>query len=208
MDVHKICDVIKPIFDKYQNEEFVEMEFRLGKFNGSFFDVDVGIQNYNRILRGLKMHSGWEKVISSKMEVYYRDSDNLRISIDENTDETINVKKERVHTENFNNIKNTPYDVRFSVSKEIPLSENFECNGDMDKKKMKERVSFVRKNLSIDVTKCTGGTDDIDEENESTYQIEFEIVVPKNLKNIDELFNIIHKYFHSININRIKRINK
>jgi hypothetical protein len=193
MDVHKICDVIKPIFDKYQNEEFVEMEFRLGKFNGSFFDVDVGIQNYNRILRGLKMHSGWEKVISSKMEVYYRDSDNLRISIDENTDETINVKKERVHTENFNNIKNTPYDVRFSVSKEIPLSENFECNGDMDKKKMKERVSFVRKNLSIDVTKCTGGTDDIDEENESTYQIEFEIVVPKNLKNIDELFNIIHK---------------
>ena len=36
MDVHKICDVIKPIFDKYQNEEFVEMEFRLGKFNGSF----------------------------------------------------------------------------------------------------------------------------------------------------------------------------
>ena len=58
---------------------------------------------------------------------------------------------------------------------------------------MKERVSFVRKNLSIDVTKCTGGTDDIDEENESTYQIEFEIVVPKNLKNIDELFNIIYK---------------
>ena len=193
MNVHKICDVIKPIFDKYQNEEFVEMEFRLGKFNGSFFDVDVGIQNYNKILQGLKMYSGWEKVISSKMEVYYRDSDNLRISIDENTDETINVKKERVHTENFNNIKNTPYDVRFSVSKEIPLGENFEYDGDMDKKKMKERVSFVRKNLSIDVTKCTGGTDDIDEENESTYQIEFEIVVPKNLKNIDELFNIIYK---------------
>ena len=193
MDVHKICDVIKPIFDKYQNEEFVEMEFRLGKFNGSFFDVDVGIQNYNRILQGLKMYSGWEKVISSKMEVYYRDSDNLRISIDENTDETINVKKERVHTENFNNLKNTPYDIRFSVSKEIPLGENFECDGDMDKKKMKERVSFVRKNLSIDVTKCTGGSDDIDEENESTYQIEFEIVVPKNVKNIDELFNIIYK---------------
>lgn len=193
MDVNKICDVIKPIFDKYQNEEFVEMEFRLGKFNGSFFDVDVGIQNYNKILQGLKMYSGWEKVISSKMEVYYRDSDNLRISIDENTDETINVKKERIHTENFNNLKNTPYDVRFSVSKEIPLGENFECDGDMDKKKMKERVSFVRKNLSIDVTKCTGGTDDIDEENESTYQIEFEIVVPKNLKNIDELFNIIYK---------------
>ena len=135
MDVHKICDVIKPIFDKYQNEEFVEMEFRLGKFNGSFFDVDVGIQNYNKILQGLKMYSGWEKVISSKMEVYYRDSDNLRISIDENTDETINVKKERIHTENFNNLKNTPYDVRFSVSKEIPLGENFECDGDMDKKK-------------------------------------------------------------------------
>ena len=142
MDVHKICDVIKPIFDKYQNEEFVEMEFRLGKFNGSFFDVDVGIQNYNKILQGLKMYSGWEKVISSKMEVYYRDSDNLRISIDENTDETINVKKERIHTENFNNLKNTPYDVRFSVSKEIPLGENFECDGDMDKKKMKERVSL------------------------------------------------------------------
>jgi hypothetical protein len=193
MDVHKICDVIKPIFDKYQNEEFVEMEFRLGKFNGSFFDVDVGIQNYNRILQGLKMYSGWEKVISSKMEVYYRDSDNLRISIDENTDETINVKKERVHTENFNNLKNTPYDIRFSVSKEIPLGENFECDGDMDKKKMKERVSFVRKNLSIDVTKCTGGSDDIDDENESTYQIEFEIVFPKNVKNIDELFNFIYK---------------
>jgi hypothetical protein len=37
MNVHKICDVIEPVFEQNKNEEHIEMEFRLGKYNGTFF---------------------------------------------------------------------------------------------------------------------------------------------------------------------------
>ena len=46
MNVHKICDTVQPILDKHKNEEYVEMEFRLGKYNGTFFDTNIGEKMY------------------------------------------------------------------------------------------------------------------------------------------------------------------
>lgn len=88
-------------------------------------------------------------------------------------------------------MKGTPYDVRFSVSKEIPLPED--TARDMDKKKTKKRMSFIRKNLSIDMTICIGDSHDMDAEDPVVYQIEFEIVDPTRVQTKDEMFNIIHK---------------
>ena len=66
MDVHKICDVIKPIVDKYKDEENIEMEFRLGRFNGLFFDTNVGSNTYVDIIKGLGEYSGWERIVETK----------------------------------------------------------------------------------------------------------------------------------------------
>lgn len=191
MDVHKLCDKVYPIVTAYKDEPYMEIEMRLGKFNGKMFDTNVGKATFDRVMTGLQKYMGWEKVIGTKHEVFYRESDDVRISVDEATgDETI-MRKERIKQEDFKKIKGTPYDVRFSVSKETPMPQD--TNRDMDKKKTKQRVSFIRKNLSIDMTICIGDMHDMDAEDPMTYQIEFEIVDPKLVQTKDEMFNIIHK---------------
>ena len=63
----------------------------------------------------------------------------------------------------------------------------------MDRKRSKYRHSFVRKNLSIDMTVSSGDNADMDSEDASSYQIELEIVKPSDVNSYNELFNILHK---------------
>jgi hypothetical protein len=191
MEVHKLCDKLYPLVQKYKDEAHVELEMRLGKFNGKMFDTNVGKETFNKVMMGLQKYTGWEKVIGSQHEIFYKESDGTRISIDEDSGAEEIVRKERIKNEDFKKIKGTPYDVRFSISKEIPLPED--TNRDMDKKKLKKRMSFIRKNLSIDMTMCEGDFHDKDSEDPVMYQIEFEIIDPTRVQTKDELFNIIHK---------------
>ena len=191
MDVHKLCDKIWPLVQTYKDEPHVELEMRLGKFNGKMFDTSLGQETFNRVTIGLQRYMGWEQVRGTEHEVFYRESDGVRISVDESSGEETIVRKERVKNEDFKKLKGTPYDVRFSVSKEHPMPED--TNRDMDKKKTKKRMSFIRKNLSIDMTICSGDSHDMDVEEPMSYQIEFEIVDPTRIQTRDEMFNIIHK---------------
>jgi hypothetical protein len=191
MEVHKLCDKIFPLVQKHKNDPHVELEMRLGKFNGKMFDTNVGKATFDRVILGLQKYTGWEKVIGTEHEVFYRETDGTRISVDEATGTEVIVRKERVKNEDFKKMKGTPYDVRFSVSKEIPLPED--TNRDMDKKKTKKRVSFIRKNLSIDMTICVGDSHDMDAEDAMVYQIEFEIIDPTRVLTKDDMFNTIHK---------------
>jgi hypothetical protein len=198
MNVHKICDAVKPLLDKYQNEEYIEMEFRVGKFNGTFFDTNVGEKNYKSILDGLYKYNGWESINSGTSEVYFRSEDKTRLTIDESTgDETI-VRKESVHKEDFKQSGEIPYDIRFGISRETPIEDD--GNSTFTSKKIKHRTSFIRKNLSIDMTVCTGTMEDMDSEESTVYQIEFEIIDPRKVDNLDALFNIIHKIKNLFNI--------
>jgi hypothetical protein len=191
MNVHKICDTIEPILNTFKDEEYVEMEFRLGKYNGTFFDTNIGEKMYIDFMKGLNKYTGWERIETSQTDVFYREKDNLRISIDESTNEETIVRKERVHVEDFKQLKDTPFDIRFCVSKEIPQEHDYES--EMDCKKTKTRTSYIRKNVSIDMTSVSGGAQDMDSEDPYTYQIEFEIIKPQNVEDKDTLFNIIHK---------------
>ena len=190
MNVQKVFDTIQPIFEKYQHEEHIEFEMRLGKFNCGVFDTDVSKEKFEFMMDGLKKYTGWEKILSTNEEVYYRENDNLRISIDEDAETETIIHKETIHKENFSKLKNTPYDLRFSVSREVPVEQ---YDGEMDKKKTKERTSFIRKNLSIDLTVVTGESEDMDSEESTTYQVEFEIIDPKKVEDDEKLLNIIHK---------------
>ena len=69
------------------------------------------------------------------------------------------VQKINVIKEDF---KCNPIDVRFSVPREIPTFGEYE----MDRKRNKTRHSFVRKNLSIDMTISSGDGVDMDSEEE------------------------------------------
>jgi len=198
MNVHKVCDTIEPIFNKYKDDEHVEMEMRLGKYNGKFFDTNIGEKMYISLMKGLNKYDGWERIETSQTEVFYREKDNLRITIDESTNEETVIRKERVHVEDFKQLEGTPFDIRFCVSKELPIEHDYDS--EMDCKKTKTRTSYIRKNLSIDMTSIIGGAQDMDSEDPFTYQVEFEIIKPENVEDKNTLFNIIHKIKDVFNI--------
>ena len=58
-------------------------------------------------------------------------------------------------------------------------------------KKTKRRMSFIRKNLSIDMTVVEGDVEDLDTEDPNSYQVELEIIDPSLVKDDNELFNIL-----------------
>jgi len=191
MNVRAITDTLFPIIEKHRDDEHVELEFRLGKFNGNMFDTNVGKSTFDVIMSGLSKYNGWDKIIGTEQEVFYRDSDGLRISTDRATGDEEIIKKERILNRDFKQSSNVPFDIRCSVSKEIPMPEDIDR--EMDKKKVKQRVSFLRKNVSIDITIVTGDSHDMDTEDPMTYQIEFEIINPSTVVSKDDLFKILYK---------------
>ncbi len=186
MDTKSITEKVKDLFELHKNEEHIEVEIRLGKHNGSLFDTNVGKETFERVLKGLKKYNGWESAKTTTTDVYYDDTNGIRISSDENTGEQVMVQKINVVKQDF---KFEPLDVRFSISREIPTFGQY----DMDRKRSKLRHSFVRKNLSIDMTISTGDSVDMDSEDASYYKIELEINKPGDVTSHDQLFNILHK---------------
>jgi hypothetical protein len=181
-----LTERVLPIFEAHKNEEDIEIEIRLGKHNGSLFDTNVGKDTWKRVLGGLKKYDGWESVKTTTADVYYNDANNVRITCDEESGEQTMIQKISVIKEDF---KRDPLDVRFCVAREIPTSGEYE----MDRKRSKTRHSFVRKNLSIDMTISSGDNVDMDSEEEAMYQIEMEIVKPSDVDSIYKFQNILQK---------------
>ena len=186
MDIKHITDTILPTFEALKAEENIEVEIRLGKHNGSLFDTNVGRDTWERTLKGLKNYDGWESTNYTESDVYYNDNSNVRITSNEDTGEQTMIQKISVVKEDF---KCEPLDVRVCIAREIPISGEYE----MDRKRTKVRHSFVRKNLSIDMTISSGDNVDMDSEEEASYQIELEIVKPGDVDSVYKLFNIINK---------------
>lgn len=186
MDTKSITEKIKDVFETHKNEEHIEVEIRLGKHNGSLFDTNVGKETFERVLKGLRKYNGWEETKTTSTDVFYDDTNGIRITSDEDTGEQVMIQKIKVVKEDF---KYEPLDVRFSISREIPTHGSY----DMDRKRSKYRHSFIRKNLSIDMTVSSGDSVDMDSEDASSYQIELEIIKPSDVGSYNELFNILHK---------------
>ena len=185
MDVHKLCDAIKPIVDKYKDEENIEMEFRLGRFNGTFFDTNIGDKTYADFIRGFSSYTGWETIEENTYDVYSREDNNIRLTIDNKTGEETLIKKERLENIDFKNLNKSPFDIRFSVSRETPINDEEYDNNEWHRNIKKERCSYIRKNLSIDRTVTAGETLDKDSEVSTIYQLELEIIDPKKVNDID-----------------------
>jgi hypothetical protein len=188
MDIQKIVDRTLPHFERHNDEEHIEVEIRLGKFNGTFFDTNVGKDAFDRILMGLREYKEWERVQSSACDVFYHDAGGIRLSVDDATGEQTMVQKQKILNEDFQEFS-APLDVRFSIAREIPVTGEYE----MDRKRTKHRQSFVRKNLSIDMTISSGDVVDKDAEDPNHYQIELEIVDPGKVGCQEEFYNILWK---------------
>ena len=183
-----LFNLVKPHFDRHQGTVNVEFELRLGKVNNKMFDTNVGEETFFRIMEALEKYGAWEDVKKSHTSVYYKDS--TRIIVDEDTDETVAMIKKPIIKENLV-LEGRPLDVRFAVSTENTIED---ADADvMDFVRVKKRTSYIRKNLSIDMTIVSGQSDDPDDENEHRYEIEMEIIDPQRVHNDNDLYNIIHK---------------
>ena len=178
----------KPIFDANKGKKHVEFEIRFGQINNDMFVTNVGKDRFEKVMKAMKSYSGWEDVVESSTSVYYRGES--RMSIDDDTEEATNVKKSKV-AKIDHRIPDEPLDVRFCASIEQPIEPS--DDEVMDYVRCKKRISFVRKNLSIDMTVVTGQPDDLDDEEEETYEIELEIVDPSKVQSDNHFFNIIYK---------------
>lgn len=190
-----IYNKVKPIFDAHRKLPSVEIEIRLGRINGSMFDTDIGKDNFRMLLDGLTAYDGWEKVVNTQTSVYQ--SGNKRLIINDDTDQSVYMTKKKLVNENIR-LVDKPLDVRVGVSQEIILNE--EPSNEMDSVKVRKRVSFIRKNLSIDLTVVSGDPDDLDNEEPEVYQAELEIINPSNVLSDGEFYNMIYKTICVLNL--------
>jgi hypothetical protein len=189
---HPLFAKWEPLIRKHSAKPNTEIEFRFGRPSGKGFDTNVGSAVFDKVMKALRKYNGWEETKHTNATVYYFEG-NKRLTVDEETDEQVGHIKKRVLVDDFN-IESAPFDVRLGVSTEEP----FEYDGDetSTKQTTKERWSFVRKNLSIDMTIVKGTPDDKDSDEDTTYQIEMEIIDPSQISgDEDELFNLLHKIF-------------
>lgn len=181
----------EPLIRKHSNKPNTEIEFRFGRPSGKGFDTNVGSDVFDKVMRALRKYDGWESIKHSNATVYYFEG-NKRLSVDEETDEQVGHIKKRVLVDDFN-MDSAPFDVRLGVSTEEPF--DYDGEETSTKQTTKERWSFVRKNLSIDMTIVKGTPDDKDADEDTTYQIEMEIIDPSQISDENNLFNLLHKIF-------------
>jgi hypothetical protein len=187
-DVFHLFD---PHFQKHHKSPNVEIEFRLGKRSNGFFDTNVGEEIFNQCKQALDKCNQWESVTEKEYEIYSTNS-GRRTIIDQDDTRTHEYKK-KIDKIDFSD-HSFPFDIRMGISSEIPIPED-ELNEEdvFDDVKTKKRFSYLRKGLRIDISIVTGNPDDLDDENDTAYQVEFEIVDPSNVQTRDALYNHIYK---------------
>jgi hypothetical protein len=198
MDVaHKLFETWEPIVNQYKHVPNVEIEVRLGSIGPKNFEANVGRAAFEKVLMGLQRYAGWESTSEKQYTVYYGPG-GKRITVDEQTDESVAVIKKRLAVDDFTLSGNSSYDVRIGISSEVPYVRDEDEV--MESLRSKKRWSFVRKNLSIDLSIMKGDQDDPDTDSDTTYHIELEIVNPTLVHTRDELFNILYKIFDIISL--------
>lgn len=180
-----------PVIRRHASSDHVEIEIRLGRKTPTKFDTNIGREAFQKILSGLSTYQGWESTSQKTYSVYYG-SGNKRITVDEATDESVAVIKSRVTVTDFA-LDDSPFDVRLGISTEVPYEQDDE---EMASVKEKRRWSFVRKNLSIDLSQIKGDPEDPDSDEDTTWHVELEIVNPKEIGGDDKLFALLYKIFN------------
>jgi hypothetical protein len=201
MEFHPCNPVAFPLYDKWEpiilthaKTPHAEIEIRLGRPGPKGFDTNVGKESFEKILTAMTKYNAWDSSKHSNSTVYYFPG-GKRVTADDETDDQVACIKKRVVVDDFQ-LEGLPLDVRLGVSTEVP----FEYDGEEEstEQKAKERWSFVRKNLSIDLSIVKGNPDDKDCDDDTVYQVEMEIVDLKKVHTSIELFNIVYKIFDVI----------
>ena len=157
--------------DEFLLLPFVEIEVRLGTQNGNKFDASVDKKYFEKIKSEL-LNVKWIEIKSIDTTEYIKDSvrliNNLKISKV--------IMKENVLTKTHC-LKNSPFDVRFSINQEFKLDSyltSINTNSSDLVVRNKNRVSFIADTFQYDLTIVNEKKNNI---NILKYEIEIELIV-------------------------------
>jgi hypothetical protein len=163
---------------------FVEVEIRLGTVNNTHFDSSVDM-NYFKSINSALEKGEWKSTEKIFTKEYYKKDEKSRLiehfSLSENDEIKIKdrslIIKENVLT-NTIQLKNSPFDIRFSVNQEFMLNSYIENNlnsftDDTTTIREKLRHSFINDDFKYDLTYVVQTKNNIKKEK---YEIEIEIL--------------------------------
>lgn len=159
-----------------KKKENIEIELRLGQIQFNEFKSGLGSKDFfNKIKDTLDSAKCWDKVINNKHEELCLNG--LRRTTVFNGKKVMKhhcIKKERLINIDLQ-YSGTPYDIRISVSKEIPTDDKIKNGTGIVRKK--NRFSYYYKDYVIDLTTVEQIDNGVSEIN---YELEVEFI---NLKN-------------------------
>ena len=154
--------------DSYLLLPFVEIEIRLGTLGGTRFDSSVDEKYFQQILNSLQ-HSAWENTTFKESVDYI--NDNVKF-----IDDNLLIMKENVLT-NTIQVKNSPFDIRFSINQEFELKSYKKSFNKTDCViRNKKRMSFIAHHFKYELTEVSETINNI---NKIKYEIEIELLVNK-----------------------------
>ncbi len=159
-NIKETVEKIVAFISKYRSQRYIEYEVRLGRV-GDAFDSTIGKRHYQLIVDQLNelVSENGQKIEAVNSEYIVEYDINNRRKIDD-----IVIEKTRLGYVDFE-IKNSPVDIRISVSKEQPVKKFGSPISTLKKK----RTSWTYKNWKYDLTV----TDD------SKYSVEIEMDIKK-----------------------------
>jgi len=144
-------NVLSSIIYEYKKKDNIEIEIRLGQIQFNEFKPGLGSKDFFfKIKDKLDSSTVWDKVINNKHEELCLNG--IRRTIMFNGKKVMKsqcIKKERILNSNLQ-YSGTPYDVRISVSKEIPVEDKIKLGTGILRKK--NRYSYYFKEYVIDLT--------------------------------------------------------
>ena len=116
-------DSLRKKISKFQGQKDIEIEFRLGalktRANNVRFDPSINNTAYQNIYTYLYNHKKWERISSGCFREYRNNSYRLRMTEDKLPISTIKKKRKK----DFDiQLKEAPFDLRLSISKETPIN--------------------------------------------------------------------------------------
>ena len=150
-ELQRGVDMLTSIICKYKNKNNIEIEIRLGQIQFNEFKSGLGSNDFfNKIRDILDSSKCWDKVINNKYEEICFDV--LRRTTVFNGKKIIKhqcIKKHKLCHCDFE-YTSTPYDIRMSVSQEIPTEDKIKSGVGILRKK--NRFSYYYKDYRIDLT--------------------------------------------------------
>ena len=169
-------DILQSLICEYKKKENIEIELRLGQIQFNQFKSGLGSKDFfNKIKDTLDSAKCWDKVINNKHEeICYNGLRRTTVFNGKKVMKHQCIRKERIINKNLE-YSGTPYDLRISISKEIPTEDKIKSGSGILRKK--NRYSYYYKDYIIDLTIVEQIDNGVSEMN---YELEIEFI---NLKN-------------------------